>query len=133
MGVDEGKENIWYNLKIEFPGAGYCHFPIEVEKGYDEQYFKGLTSEKRVLTHEKGKPVLRWKRKLGSTKRNEPLDLRNYAAAGLEIFKINLDRLARLRKGNVYSEKNILCEKSTPITDGRKPKRRRIVSRGISL
>ncbi len=133
LGVDEGKENIWYNLKIEFPGAGYCHFPIEIEKGYDEQYFKGLTSEKRVLTHEKGKPVLRWKRKLGSTKRNEPLDLRNYAAAGLEIFKINLERLARLRKGSVYSEQNISCEKNTPTTDGRKPKRRRIVSRGISL
>lgn len=103
LGVDEGKETLWHRLKVEFEGDGYCHFPREVNRGYDEQYFKGLTAERRCLHYEKGRPVMRWKRKQGSTRRNEPLDIRNYATAALEILNPNLElyakQMAAIRKG----------------------------------
>lgn len=99
IGVDEGKENLWYRLKLDFPGPGYCHFPIEAERGYEEMYFKGLTSEYRCMERIKGRPKWNWKRKPGSTRRNEPLDIRNYAAAGLELLRPNLDKIAEIRFG----------------------------------
>lgn len=99
VGVDEGKENLWYRLRLDFPGPGYCHFPIEPERGYDEQYFKGLTSEYRCLEYIKGRPKWSWKRKPGSTRRNEPLDIRNYATFGLAVLRANLEKIAEIRFG----------------------------------
>lgn len=113
LGVDEGKETLWSNLKIEQPGEpGYCHFPSNAGRGYDEAYFKGLTSERRLLTYEKGRPVMRWKRKPGSTRRNEPLDIRNYAMAALELLNPRLE------------------EDEQPVAPSRRP-RRRIISSGV--
>lgn len=88
IGVDNGKEKVMSWLKREFEGPGYCHFPREAERGYDEEYFKGLTSEKRVIRYHKGRPRIEWVKKGGA--RNEPLDLRNYAYAALEILNPNL-------------------------------------------
>lgn len=48
IGVDSGKEDITKRLKIMEPGAGYCHFPAEVNRGYDHDYYEGLTSESKV-------------------------------------------------------------------------------------
>ena len=80
-------------LKIEKPGPGYCHFPLEEEKGYEEKYFEGLTSEKKVLRYKKGKPYFAWELKdKGKHKRNEPLDCRNYATAGIEITGLPLKK-----------------------------------------
>lgn len=90
VGVDAGKERITSNLKLEEWGPGYCHFPNAPDKGYSEQYFRGLTSERKVLRYYKGQPRYEWQK---TTARNEPLDLRNYALAALEIVKPNLDTL----------------------------------------
>lgn len=100
IGVDEGKETLWNRLKVEAPGEGYCHFPIALERGYDELFFKGLTAERRILTHEKGRPVMVWRRRPGSTKRNEPLDIRNYATAALEIYNPNLEQIAAMKEAD---------------------------------
>ncbi|MEG0371243.1 MAG: terminase gpA endonuclease subunit, partial [Clostridium sp.] len=91
IGVDLGKENIFLRLKNEFEGQGYCHFPMEIEKGYDEAYFKGLCSEKRVLAYKQGASSFKWVKKSG--RRNEPLDVRNYANAAYEILNPNVDML----------------------------------------
>lgn len=53
--------------------------------GYDELYFRGLTSEKLVTRFKKGRMTTMWVLKDEKYKRNEPLDLRNYATAALEI------------------------------------------------
>jgi phage terminase large subunit GpA-like protein len=90
VGVDAGKERITSNLKLEEWGPGYCHFPDAADKGYSEQYFRGLTAERKVLRYYKGQPRYEWQK---TTARNEPLDLRNYAMAALEIVKPNLDAL----------------------------------------
>ena len=88
LGVDAGKALVYQRLKHEPPerqGPNYCHFPLNEEAGYDEQYFRGLTSEKAVVRFRKGRSVTVWEIKDASYKRNEPLDLRNYATAALEI------------------------------------------------
>lgn len=88
IGVDAGKALIYQRLKHEPPercGPNYCHFPLNEEAGYDEAYFKGLTSEKAVTRFRKGRSVTVWEIKDSLHKRNEPLDLRNYATAALEL------------------------------------------------
>ena len=93
IGVDTGKSWLMDRLKLEKEGPGYCHFPKEENKGYDEKYFKGLTAEKKVLEYKKGRPYFAWKVKdKGVHKRNEALDCRNYATAAIEITNLPLKK-----------------------------------------
>jgi phage terminase large subunit GpA-like protein len=85
IGVDSGKALLYQRLRHNTKGPNYCHFPANEEAGYDETYFKGLTSEKMVVRFRKGRSVTVWELKDSKYKRNEPLDLRNYATAALEI------------------------------------------------
>lgn len=85
IGVDAGKSLLYQRLRHNTKGPNYCHFPANEEAGYDETYFKGLTSEKMVVRFRKGRSVTVWELKDSKYKRNEPLDLRNYATAALEI------------------------------------------------
>lgn len=85
IGVDAGKALLYRRLRHNTKGPNYCHFPANEEAGYDETYFKGLTSEKMVVRFRKGRSVTVWELKDSKYKRNEPLDLRNYATAALEI------------------------------------------------
>lgn len=84
LGVDTGKAIIYQRLEIQEEGPNYCHFPREKDRGYTQEYFKGLTAEKMVMTYKKGKAQYAWTLKEG-IKRNEPFDIRNYATAALEI------------------------------------------------
>ena len=85
LGVDAGKALLYQRLRHNTKGPNYCHFPENEEAGYDAAYFKGLTSEKMVVRFKKWRSVIVWELKDSSYKRNEPLDLRNYAMAALEI------------------------------------------------
>lgn len=84
---------LFQRLQVEEEGPGYCHFPKdenEYIRGYDEDYFKGLTAEKQVVRYNKnGMPYFVWILS-GETKRNEPLDCRNYAQAAIEISGLTL-------------------------------------------
>lgn len=93
LGVDAGKEKIFARLQIEEIGAGYCHFPLNEEKKYDEVYMKGLNSEQLVTSIVNGRAKNKWVKKSGA--RNEPLDLRNYATAAAEILSPNWDSLEK--------------------------------------
>ncbi|MCD7918632.1 MAG: phage terminase large subunit family protein [Clostridiales bacterium] len=86
LGVDTGKSLLYGRLTVEEPGPGYCHFPDGDGLGYNEAYFKGLTAEKRVTTYKKGRATTAWVLKDYGFRRNEPLDIRNYATAALEIL-----------------------------------------------
>lgn len=108
LGVDTGKVLVYDRLRIEKPGDGYCHFPHE--RGYDENYFKGLTAEKRIVTYKKGRATTAWVLKNQGFRRNEPLDIRNYATAAMEIAHLALTpaeeptvkrRTRRLRSGGI--------------------------------
>lgn len=90
IGADAGKDLIYQRLRIARRGANYCHFPLEEEAGYDETYFKGLASEMKITRFRKGRMVVSWILRDNNYKRNEPLDLRNYATAALEIYNPQL-------------------------------------------
>lgn len=97
LGVDAGKTTIMSNLKVETPGASYCHFPLGEERGYDETYFNGLLSEKLTLV--KTKTGNRWVwEKIPGHQRNEPLDCRNYANAAFRVWNPDLDRILKTLK-----------------------------------
>ena len=90
LNTDTGKETIMARLRIDFPGPRYMHFPDNAERGYDETYFKGLTAEVKITTFEKGVRKTKWV--VTGTKRNEPLDIRNYAYAALKIANPDLSK-----------------------------------------
>lgn len=104
LGVDSGKEILMTRLDTAEEGPGYCHFPLNEDRGYDETYIKGLSSEQRVIHFKDGRPVLKWVKKSGA--RNEPLDLRNYSTAAAEILRPDWDVLERkVSQGINYMKK----------------------------
>ena len=82
IGVDSAKELLYSRLKITEPGPGYCHFPPR-----NDEYFKQLTAEKLVTRYHKGFARREW---VKVRSRNEALDCRIYAMAGLGILNLNL-------------------------------------------
>lgn len=119
LGVDTGKETLLARLKLEFEGPGYCNFPKESSKGYDENYFNGITSERRIIKYSNGVAKFQWIKK--GNVRNEPLDLRNYATAAFEILNPDLESMVEQNKnGNIFIQQ--------PINTKRK---RRVISKGL--
>ena len=51
-----------------------------------------LTAERLILTYVKGRAQYVWRLKENGYKRNEPLDIRNYATVALEIGNPQLDK-----------------------------------------
>ena len=122
IGVDVGKDTMASRLKTNFPNeAGFCHFPMEPDRGYDEQYFNGLTSEKRQIRTVNGSIKINWVVKYEGI-RNEPFDIRNYATAALEILSPNLDRLYERYNTGDYVPKTKHNKKKT-----------RVISKGIDV
>lgn len=123
LGVDSGKEILMTRLKTVDEGPGYCHFPINADRGYNETYIKGLSSEQRVIHFKDGRPVLKWIKKSGV--RNEPLDLRNYSTAAAEFLCPDWDVLEKkVRQGINYMKKQ---PKPT------KPRKSGVVNKGIQI
>jgi len=129
VGADAGKDALYSRLMLAEPGPGYCHFPAEVTRGYDSEYFKGLCSEKRKQRMRGGRRVSEW---VQVYQRNEPLDCRNYATAAMEMALIvdgvDLDKLvappAPLPTIPDGAPRAAMTSASPP--------RRRVLSRGIS-
>ena len=63
-------------MQLTEVGAGYCHFPNEVE--FDEEYFAQLTAEKLVTRYQRGRPRQEW---VQTRPRNEAIDIRVYGLA----------------------------------------------------
>lgn len=104
LGVDSGKEDITNRLKIKEAGEGCCHFPKGDGRGYDKEYFKGLTSERKITKKVNGIMKKVWVKKSGA--RNEPLDLFNYNYAVEELLRPEWDKLEeKLKKGINYMRK----------------------------
>lgn len=94
IGVDAGKADILKGaLRVMEPGPKYCHFNKHPDAGYDFSYFSGLLSEREVTKTERGRSRVTWE-KIPGHERNEPLDIRNYARAGLKIIDPDMDAVA---------------------------------------
>lgn len=94
IGADTAKERVYSRLRVEHPGPGYCHFPID--RGRD--WFEMLVSERII--------VERGERKFSKPAgvRNEALDARAYATAALfslYMSGLKLDEHARAFAGQV--------------------------------
>lgn len=110
IGVDTIKDTLFARLRVEQPGAGYCHFPVS----YDDFYFDMLTAERRVGKYDKkGQLNYVWVKEKQA--RNEALDCRVYAWAAMQglIYerRLDLNKLAQLRqfslfKGDVVTSEN---------------------------
>lgn len=111
LGVSALKGDLFAHLKINTPGPGFCHWPLDTKnnnRGYDEVYFKGLVSERMVVKRLRGRDVISWEVKDSHT-RNEPLDARVYAYAALgltsQAFYSRKRTLARLRGEQVVKKR----------------------------
>ena len=87
IGTDSLKDAFAARLRIDQPGAGFCHFPVG--RGLD--YYAGLTSERPLRKYHQGVARRIWIPIGGA--RNEPLDCRIYAMAALEGLKASGLRL----------------------------------------
>lgn len=102
LGVDEGKSKVMSALKIPMvdesgtPMNGYCHFPLSTpdrRRGFERQYFEGLTAEALHTRMKMGVPYQVW---VKVRARNEPLDLAVYNRAAIEILQPDLDNMQPL-------------------------------------
>ena len=114
LGVTTIKGVLFSRLKVENPGAGYCHFPLDTKhnhRGYDTVYFKGLVSERMVVKRVHGRETITWEPRSEGI-RNEPLDTRVYATGALELLNPNFEmhRQRRMKKAG----KNIMPKLKPP-------------------
>lgn len=120
VGDDTGKDLVLSNVRIDDEGPAYCHFPRS-DKGYGLEYFKGLLSEKRKIVIRGGKKKIEW---FKVHERNEPLDVRKYALAAMEIVNPDFEWLAEdSNRRNLYVPKG---EGAAVVK-----KKRRIISKGV--
>lgn len=117
VGVDTAKEALFSRLALALPGPGYCHFPRAVGAGYDQEFFKGLTSERRQPKVRAGRKVMVWVPRYA---RNEPLDCRNYATAAMELLSPDFATLATAARAP---------QPTSPTT---RPARHRVHSSGVA-
>lgn len=120
VGADTGKDVLFSRLAFDKPGAGYCHFPLEPGRGYDDEYFKGLVSEKRITKMRGGRRITAW---TPVRARNEPLDVRVYATAAMELLAPDFPALEAAE----LKARRTSPEPAASVT----PMRRRVHSRGV--
>ena len=122
LGVDAGKAIIYANIQVQTPGPKYCHFPTGDDRGYDINYFNGLISERLVKRRTASGYKWTWE-KLPGHRRNEALDCRNYALAGVKILDPDFDALARRLKERTEESQ---AEKKTPAPQqAQRPRRKK--------
>ena len=116
-GVDSAKEVIFQWLQVEAKGPGYIHFPNTC----DEEYFKQLTAEKRVIKYIKGNKTIVWAKQY---KRNESLDTFVYSLVALNILQPNLELIAS-NTNQGLKDQSIERTNPNPAPSIRRPKKPR--------
>ena len=124
IGVDTGKEAIMYASTVDAPGPRYMHYPNDYRRGYDIEYFRGLMSEKQVMHRRGGQNVIVWEQ---TYKRNEPLDMRNYARAAYRRFNWRFSELERILNGEAADKATMTQDEAS------RKKRRTMISKGIQV
>lgn len=102
IGVNAGKQKIVDNLRVQSPGANYCHFPLRDD--YGKQFFKQLMSEHLAYVP-KLKHPWQWQ-KIPGHERNEAFDIRNYNLASCEILSPDWDAIEQKLRTAKPGEEN---------------------------
>jgi phage terminase large subunit GpA-like protein len=88
LGVDSMKADLVTRLKVETSGPAYFHWPKNADgsdaRGFTEEFFQQLTSEKCSFRYIRGVPKEEWI--LDQGRRNEALDCLVYAFSSLEDY-----------------------------------------------
>jgi Phage terminase large subunit (GpA) len=88
LGSDSIKDSVVTRLQTLEPGPAYWHYPKSESGGpalnYDEEYFKGLCSERRVANFKNGQQFYAWTKLAHAS--NEPFDVACYSFAALEFL-----------------------------------------------
>jgi phage terminase large subunit GpA-like protein len=94
IGVTVAKSTIYDRLQLPIPGPRSMHFPLDPALGYDADYFRQLTAEKRRTRYSYGQPYSIFEKDHAGV-RNEALDLNVYALGALySRMPINWAKLA---------------------------------------
>lgn len=118
IGVNAGKQKIVDNLRVQSPGANYCHFPLRDD--YGKQFFKQLMSEHLAYVP-KLKHPWQWQ-KIPGHERNEAFDIRNYNIAACEILSPDWDAIEQKLRTAKPGEENA----SIPMKEKKaKPRKRK--------
>lgn len=118
IGVNAGKQKIVDNLRVQSPGANYCHFPLRDD--YGKQFFKQLMSEHLAYVP-KLKHPWQWQ-KIPGHERNEAFDIRNYNLAACEILSPDWDAIEKKLRTAKPGEENA----SIPMKEKKaKPRKRK--------
>lgn len=118
IGVNAGKQKIVDNLRVQSPGAKYCHFPLRDD--YGKQFFKQLMSEHLAYVP-KLKHPWQWQ-KIPGHERNEAFDIRNYNLAACEILSPDWDAIEQKLRTAKPGEENA----SIPMKEKKaKPRKRK--------
>jgi len=83
VNTDAGKDTLFARLRLRDPGPRYMHFPNGF--GYEKDYFEGLTAEEIRTKYTKGFAERYYYKE--PNRRNEPIDLRVYFIAGIDILR----------------------------------------------
>ena len=102
VGTITAKEMIYARMRIQEPGPGCMHFPIEPKRGYDAEWFRQVTAEKCVERYVAGRKTKKFVKPSGRA--NEALDIRCYSLAALHRLNPDFDEI----------EKKISGDASTP-------------------
>lgn len=119
LGVSTLKGILYSRLNAGNDTPARCHFPVG--RGYDEQYYHGLLSERMTVKRKNGQDYVVWELRSKNV-RNEPLDCRVYAAGALEILNPDLKRKAE-RKVPASSKKALVKNSAS----------RRLYRRGLAI
>ena len=91
IATDPIKDMIFSRLRITEPGPRYVHLPRGY--GYDDEWFRQLTSERVVTKYTKGFPKRIYEKSAGA--RNEALDMRVYGLAVVQIMNPQIEAIRR--------------------------------------
>lgn len=119
IGVNAGKQKIVDNLRVQSPGANYCHFPLRDD--YGKQFFKQLMSEHLAYVP-KLKHPWQWQ-KIPGHERNEAFDIRNYNLAACEILSPDWDAIEQSFRTAKPGEENASIPMKEKKTKPRKRKK----------
>lgn len=124
VGTNAASDQIYADLRVKAPGAGYCHFSAE----YDAPWFAQLLAEKLITKRVGGQNVRAYECPKGV--RNEGHDCRRYALAALQSIgaKLPTAPAGKVPDGEGPEPAAIqktLTEQAAPQAPRKKKKRRR--------
>ena len=119
------KDTIFARLKLDKPGRGFMHF----QESYEKAYFEGITAEECKVKYFQGRPETYYEKIKG--RRNEPLDLRVYWLATLDILRPNVPEIRKSLVRPEQAPKEYVLKPAETKTKEPKPQPRKRLSMRI--